>query len=67
MVAGLVNELVDKESFDTMAGDSNFGCMNSGVLSASGARRYGVVIVRGARSFFSLMVITIFSRSSGVM
>jgi hypothetical protein len=36
-------------------------------LLASGARYEWLLIVNGSRSFFSLMVMTIFSRSSGVM
>jgi hypothetical protein len=36
-------------------------------FSASGARYEWMLISRGARSFFSLIVMTIFSRSSGVI
>lgn len=42
------------------------GFGSSGLL-ASGARLNCVLRDSGSRSFFSLMVITIFSRSSGVM
>lgn len=38
MVADGFDEWAEKESFDGMAGDSYFGWMNSGILSASGAR-----------------------------
>lgn len=47
-----------------MVGGAGFG--SSGLL-ASGARLNCVLSDNGSRSFFSLIVITIFSRSSGVM